>query len=153
MRLYLVRHGEAAVDNDGGEPVLSKWGKFEVEKTGAELFARIDHLDIIFHSGKLRAQQTAEIIQAKLKFNTIVPLNEMEGLKPNDSAAEIAEWASKVHNDILLVGHLPFMDKLAALLHKDLAEKTTLSFGPACIACFERGESGDWTLLWFFSPR
>lgn len=153
MKLYLLRHGEAVENNDGGESTLSEWGKFEVGKTGAEIAARIDRLDIIFHSKKLRAKQTAEIIQAAMKFKTIVPLNEMEGLNPNDSAAEIAKWASEIQNDIMLVGHLPFMDKLAVLLLKESAEKHSISFGIACVACLERGNSGDWFLMWFFNPK
>ena len=152
MKLYLVRHGEAVANDNGGETALSEWGKFEVEKTGTEIADRIDNLDIIFHSNKLRAQQTAKIIQTKLKFNTTVPLNEMEGLKPNDSVEEIAEWASQLQNDIMLVGHLPFMNKLSGLLLKESERNFSLSFGTASIAGFERGESGDWLLLWFFNP-
>jgi len=151
MKLYLVRHGEAAVSDDGGEPTLSEWGKFEVEKTGFKISDRDDHPDIIFHSGKLRAQQTAEIIQAKI--DAIVPIKMMEGLKPNDSVAEIAGWANEIKNDIMLVGHLPFMDKLATLLLKDSAKKQSISFGTACVACLERSDSGDWTLLWLFNPQ
>jgi len=151
MKLYLVRHGEAAVNIEGGEPALSRWGNYEVEKTGTELANRVEHLDKIFHSGKLRAQQTAEIIRAKIEAK--IQLEKIDGLKPNDSAAEIAEWVNGVHKDIMLVGHLPFMAKLVALLLKDSAEKTSLSFGSACVACLERSGSGDWTLLWFFSPQ
>jgi len=152
MRLYLVRHGEAAEQDSGGEPTLSEWGKFEVEKTGTEIADRIDKLDLIFHSIKLRAQQTAKIIQNKLKFDATVPMNEMEGLKPNDSAEEIAEWTGQVQNDIMLVGHLPFMNKLAGILLKESGKNYSLSFGTASVASFERGESGDWMLMWFFNP-
>ncbi len=152
MRLYLVRHGEAAEQDNGGEPILSEWGKFEVEKTGTEIAERIDKLDIIFHSIKLRAQQTAKIIQTKLKFDATVPINEMEGLKPNDSAEEIAEWAGQMQNDIMLVGHLPFMNKLAGILLKESEKSYSLSFGTASVASFERGDSGDWMLLWVFNP-
>lgn len=153
MRLYLVRHGEAAANDGEGEPELSEWGKFEVEKTGVELSGRVENLDIIFHSEKLRAQQTAAIIQMKLKFTSTIPLNEMEGLKPNDSADEIAGWASEIENDIMLVGHLPFMDKLVGLLLKNSDEKFSYSFGTACVACFERHKSGEWAFIWFFSPQ
>ena len=152
MKIYLIRHGEAAEQDNGGETNLSEWGKFEVEKTGTEIADRIDNLDIIFHSDKLRAQQTAKIIQTKLKFNATVPINEMEGLKPNDSAEEIAEWAGQVQNDIMLVGHLPFMNNLAGLLLKESEKNYSLSFGTACVASFKRGESDDWMLLWFYNP-
>lgn len=152
MRLYLVRHGEVVVSDNGGDVTLSEWGKFEVEKSGTEIADRIDKLDLIFHSNKLRAQQTAKIIQAKLKFDATVPVNEMEGLKPNDSAKEIAEWAGQLQNDIMLVGHLPFMNKLAGILLKESEKNYSLSFGTASVAGFERGESGDWMLLWFFNP-
>ena len=152
MRLYLVRHGEAVVSDNGGDVALSEWGKFEVEKSGTEIADRIDNLDIIFHSNKLRAHQTAKIIQTKLKFDATVPMNEMEGLKPNDSAEEIAEWAGQVQNDIMLVGHLPFINKLAGILLKESEKNYSLSFGTASVASFERGKSGDWMLLWFFNP-
>jgi len=152
MRLYLVRHGEAVVSDNGGDVALSEWGKFEVEKSGTKIADRIDNLDIIFHSNKLRAHQTAKIIQTKLKFDATVPMNEMEGLKPNDSAEEIAEWAGQVQNDIMLVGHLPFMNKLAGILLKESEKNYSLSFGTASVASFERGKSGDWMLLWFFNP-
>lgn len=152
MKLYLVRHGEAVVSDNGGDVALSEWGKFEVEKSGTEIADRIDNLYTIFHSNKLRAHQTAKIIQTKLKFDATVPMNEMEGLKPNDSAEEIAEWAGQVQNDIMLVGHLPFMNKLAGILLKESEKNYSLSFGTASVASFERGESGDWMLLWFFNP-
>jgi len=153
MRLYLVRHGEAVVKYDGEKAVLSEWGIFEVEKTGSEIAARIDRLDIIFHSDKLRAQQTATIIQTKLKFHTTVPLSEMEGLRPDDSVSEIMEWASEMKNDIMLVGHLPFIDKLAGRLLKESEKNYSLAFGTACVACFERVDSDDWILMWFFNPK
>ena len=152
MKLYLVRHGEAVVSDNGGDVALSELGKFEVEKSGTEIADRIDNLDTIFHSNKLRAHQTAKIIQTKLKFDATVPMNEMEGLKPNDSAEEIAEWAGQVQNDIMLVGHLPFMNKLAGILLKESEKNYSLSFGTASVASFERGKSGDWMLLWFFNP-
>ena len=152
MKLYLVRHGEAVVSDNGGNVALSEWGKFEVEKSGTEIADRIDNLDKIFHSNKLRAHQTAKIIQTKLKFDATVPMNEMEGLKPNDSAEEIAEWAGQVQNDIMLVGHLPFMNKLAGILLKESDKNYSLSFGTASVASFQRVKSGDWMLLWFFNP-
>lgn len=153
MKLYLIRHGESVENKESKEPALSAWGKFEVEKTAGELAERIDRLDIIFHSGKLRARQTALIIQSKLKFSKTVPMSEMDGLKPNDSEIEIVEWANEIENDIMLVGHLPQMDKITRLLLKKNESNYSISFGTACAVSFERGESGEWFQMWFYSPR
>ena len=62
MRLYLVQHGDAVPERLDPERPLSAAGRREVEAVARLLAgagARVAH---VVHSGKLRAQQTAELL-------------------------------------------------------------------------------------------
>ena len=76
---------------------------------------RVDH---IYHSGKLRAQQTAEVLARHLGIAEKVEAK--EGLDPSDNVAPIKDWLDRLSSDgmrsIVIVGHLPFLDKLTSLL-------------------------------------
>lgn len=65
----------------------------------------------IYHSGKLRAAQTAEIMARSLA----VPSLAREGLSPNDPVLPVAQWLSE-QEPSLVVGHLPFLDRLLCQL-------------------------------------
>ena len=61
MKLYLVQHGEAvSKDIDPGRP-LSPDGVMAVQSIATHMFNRHIELNRVYHSGKLRAHQTAEI--------------------------------------------------------------------------------------------
>jgi phosphohistidine phosphatase len=66
------------------------------------------------HSGKLRARQTAEILAEGLG---VARTEERAGLNPNDPVAPVAAWLSDgPHESLAVVGHLPFLERLASLL-------------------------------------
>ncbi len=81
MLVYLVRHGEAVPDNVDPARPLSEKGRAEVEETAKQLLADGAKVDEIWHSGKLRAKQTAEIIARVLGVEKVL---EKPGLKPDD---------------------------------------------------------------------
>jgi phosphohistidine phosphatase SixA len=96
------------------ERPLSPAGRREVEAV-VHLFASTGaRVMRVAHSGKLRAQQTAELLATALAPGTVPEV--MVGLNPNDPVEpmvrRIADWTS----DVVLVGHLPFMAKLVARL-------------------------------------
>lgn len=124
--LYLVRHGGAVPEQVDPARPLSEKGRFEVEETARQLKDQGARVDEIWHSGKLRARQTAEIIARILNINNIF---EKPGLKPNDDAAAIAELLRQTGKTILIAGHLPFIPKLANLLKPELGIKELKSGG------------------------
>jgi phosphohistidine phosphatase len=120
MLLYLVRHGEAVAEEiDPARPLTEK-GRAEVEATAKELKAEGARIDEIWHSTKLRAKQTAEIIARVLGVSKVI---EKDGLKPSDPVAPIAEPLRQSGKTILIAGHLPFLPKLASLLKTGAEEK------------------------------
>ena len=104
MRLYLVQHGEAKSEKEDPDRSLTDRGTVEIRAV-AETATRAGIKPAqMFHSGKLRAQQTAVILGGALRC----PFAEAHGLKPND---DIQPWIDRImtnNNESMLVGHLPF---------------------------------------------
>jgi len=117
LDIYLIQHAESVSEKEDPARPLSDEGKVTMEKVGA-LAARLRiKPDLIFHSGKLRAKQTAEMLARHLGLSNRV--HEKEGLGPLDPVAPVAEWlkeAAASLSGLAIVGHLPFLDKLASLL-------------------------------------
>ena len=150
MRLYLVRHGEAMPKHLDPERPLSTQGQKDVQKMASFLLPH--HLKVreVWHSGKLRARQTAEILAT-----AIIPekeLREVTGLSPNDSIFPVKEKIEKSGESLMIVGHLPFMDKLLADLLTRGESRDLLTFPAGGIACLEKSDSPSWRLLWFLGP-
>ena len=119
MLIYLVRHGEAVAEEvDPARPLTEK-GRAEVEATAHELKAEGARIDEIWHSTKLRAKQTAEIIARVLNVSKVI---EKDVLKPNDPVAPIVKLIRQSGKTILIAGHLPFLPKLVQLLKPDLGK-------------------------------
>jgi phosphohistidine phosphatase len=127
MIVYLVRHGDAVPEEVDPLRPLSEQGRAEVEETARKLKEEGERekgsgirTDEIWHSGKLRAKQTAEIIARVLDVPEVI---EKAGLKPNDPAEPIAALLRESGKTILIAGHLPFIPKLAVVLQPDLRDK------------------------------
>ena len=83
MNLLLVRHGEAA-ESDQGDKILTPLGMAQITKNARNAAESFNfQLQNVYHSGKTRARQTAEILAAIMKSeNEIKPAT---GLGPLDS--------------------------------------------------------------------
>lgn len=148
MKLYLVRHGESVSPEIDLNQPLTKEAEKKLAHFGSVL--RNCNLEIgeIFHSSKLRARQTAEIL-AKFLAPTI-PLQERSGLKPNDPPEPIlAEIHSRSQN-LMIAGHLPFMNSLLSQLLKAGAFPL-FQFQAGSIVCLSK-ESFGWILSWALYP-
>ena len=150
INLYLVRHGKPVADYESGDPPLSPEGESEVALVASKISEMDVNIEEIFHSGKLREQQTAGIIQESVAPD--VEISFKEGLKPNDPIVGIVDDMNAAQKNTMLVGHLPFMDKMAAFLLDRSHDSSGLVFRTATVVCFERIEKDKWTLLWTVSP-
>jgi phosphohistidine phosphatase len=125
MKIYLVRHGEALPEEKDPKRPLSEKGRAEVSATAEALRNEGAKIDEIWHSTKLRAKQTAEIIARVLDIKNVI---EKEGLKPNDPVSPIAEQLRQSGRTILIAGHLPFLSKLTSFLKTGSEEKEEIEF-------------------------
>lgn len=151
MKLYLMRHGEAEGLFDGDEPALTAIGKAEVNRIGEALSSMDIQPDHIYQSGKLRARQTAEIVKSKLRVDILI--SKIAGLKPNDPVSTFVGNLKDIKENILIVGHLPFIAKLTSYLLAETESDLMIAFRTASVACLEYAKSSGWKLNWFISPE
>ena len=150
-KLYLVQHALAEPkDVDPNRP-LSREGRESLERV-ASFAAKHGHiaLSLIVHSGKLRAQETAEVLGAYLK-----PTRGIEEAEDLDPTSDPAIWAARLRStqeDIMLVGHLPHLERLSSLLLTRDKDKRVVQFQNSGIVCMEREDQGNWTVRWVLTP-
>jgi phosphohistidine phosphatase len=151
MKLYLLQHGDALPDEVNPERPLSEHGRNDVIRL-AEFVGKNDiRVQRVHHSGKTRARETAEIVAARMASG--VKIEATTGLNPNDP---VEPWAKQINNwqeDTLLVGHMPFMGRLAAYLLSGNSSSQFVAFEPGSMLCLDRDESGHWAIAWMLRPE
>lgn len=149
MRLYLMQHGEAKSEADDPERSLTIRGEEETRKISDAAKRLGIHPSRIYHSGKKRAEQTAGIVAMALGLSARLG----QGLNPNDDIRSWAERISGEAEDLMIVGHLPFLEKLASfLVCGDEGAKAVL-FRYSAILCLVKAAPERWTVDWFLKPE
>ncbi len=151
MHLYLVQHGEAKskdVDPDRG---LTDEGFLNVEKAAATVKLMGLSIDSIWHSGKTRARETAEIFHSSI----VAPceLFQRDGLSPNDPVEAITQVIAAGGIDVMIVGHLPFLNKTVSLLVAGNENADIITFQNGGVLCLECDETDHWSVSWMIVPE
>ncbi|MBD3389722.1 phosphohistidine phosphatase SixA [Candidatus Micrarchaeota archaeon] len=151
MEIYLVQHGEAKPEEEDTERPLSPRGMKETSDIAKKLSFVIQRIpNKIFHSPKLRARQTAEILAKSLNCKT----GEIEGLKPLDDPSIIKDKLSSLDSSgtYFFVGHLPNLEKLSSLLLYGTSGKPFVAFRNSAPLCITHRD-GTWKLKYYFLPE
>jgi len=149
VRLYLVQHGEARSETEDPERSLTVRGEEETRKISGAAKKLGIRPSRIYHSGKKRAEQTAGIVASALDLSAQLG----QGLDPNDDVHPWVERISKEAQDVVIVGHLPFLEKLASfLVCGDEGAKAVL-FRYSAILCLEKTGPWRWAVDWFLKPE
>ncbi|KPK66161.1 MAG: hypothetical protein AMS21_03040 [Gemmatimonas sp. SG8_38_2] len=154
MNLYLVRHGQAKSETLDPERPLTDVGVQTATRV-ARFLGKGEHVSVaeIRHSTKLRARQTAEIFSAEAGLRA--PLLEMSGLEPMADVVANAAELSHVSHDLMIVGHLPHLSRLASLLVTGNADFDAFSFRECSVLHLRREEDGArevWRVVWLLYP-
>ena len=151
MALFLVQHGKSLSKELDPEQGLSPEGISDVERIADVARGYCVHVASIAHSGKRRALQTAEIFYSALK--PMGGVQEKNGLKPLDDVRAFADRL-KGQDDLMIVGHLPFMERLTSYLITGDMEKPVLKFQNGGIVCLDEGAEGKgWVIKWTLMPE
>ena len=151
MRLYLVRHGNAVPKYvEKGRP-LSNLGRQQVAALADFLREAEVRVQRVYHSGKLRAQQTAEMLATVVLPGGMI--EQMDGLLPNDNPLAMAAQAEAWGDDVMLVGHNPYMEHLTARLTTGKVNHLVAYFETATAACFQYTGGGRWAIVWVIPPE
>ena len=150
MRLYLVQHGEAAAKDVDPERPLTSQGAKDVATLADFLHRAGVRVDRVIHSGKLRAQQTAELLAKAIGRG--VPVEISDRINPNDDPAAIDWQHEGAGQDLLVVGHLPYIARLAALLVTKEPDAAVIACRPGSMVCLEHDGTG-WSINWMLRPE
>ncbi len=150
MPILLVQHGRALPPDIDPERGLSDEGRAEVERIAGVAKGYNVRVAEILHSGKKRARQTAEIFAEWLGPG--ITVTAVSGMDPNDDVANIAYGLDAGHSQ-MLVGHLPFMEKLASFMVTGSANRPVFRFQNGGIVCLDMYPgTGAWVIKWALMP-
>lgn len=149
MHAYLIQHAEALPSEADPVRPLSEKGQADARAMG-EYLLRHTHIYIsgILHSGKERAAQTADLLAASFGITS----RPATGLNPSDDPAVWARQLTTSSKDVMLVGHLPHLQRLAGLLLGNDAGLSLLHFRNGGVLCLERDDAHAWRIEWMLTP-
>ncbi|MBW1725261.1 MAG: phosphohistidine phosphatase SixA [Deltaproteobacteria bacterium] len=149
MALFLVQHGKSLPKEKDPNKGLSEGGIHETERIAQVAKGYGVHVSGIAHSGKTRARQTADIFASALRPEG--GLQEISGLNPLDDVTAIAIDSTE---DRMLVGHLPFMERLTAYLITGSIERPVFKFQNSGIVCLNKApDTKSWVIKWALMPH
>jgi len=151
MRLWIVQHGDALAKNVDPDRPLSEKGRSDVERLAAHLAGCGVCVERVVHSGKARAQQTADILAVSLRASERAEA--VKNLDPLDPPGPFAAECAGAAGDLLVAGHMPFVGKLVSLLVAAREDANLLGFVPGTAACLERADDGTWSVVCLLRPE
>jgi len=148
--LYLVRHGQATTPQIDPQRPLAPEGRSQVERTASILKGINLSVEVIYHSGKTRAEETADTLSSYLKPSQ--GNRWRRGLNPNDPVVDILEELdAEEFEKIMIVGHLPFLELFASRLLSGKANPRIVDIPTATAVGLHR--TGEvWTIKWILDP-
>jgi phosphohistidine phosphatase len=157
MRLYLIRHADAAplgngVTADEGRP-LTELGHEQCQTLAAALQKRGVRLDRIVSSPLLRARETA----MDLRQHWTSPMPDIElcdDLAPEGKPRKLAKFVRGLKAEsVALVGHMPdISDFLTWLVGSKKVHVPLEKAGVAYLECGDDLGKGDGVLVWLVTP-
>ncbi|MBN1356306.1 phosphohistidine phosphatase SixA [bacterium] len=152
MKIYLVQHAHTRPETEGSDRPLSQQGWRDIRKIAAFVSEQTGcNVSGICHSGKLRALQTAQVLDERLK--TPEGSRAEDGLDPGDPPGIWAERLNARATDLMLVGHLPHLARLTGLLVCGDETRLPIRFTRAGIVCLDQNEDGIWSVTWMITPQ
>jgi phosphohistidine phosphatase len=151
MKLYLVQHAKAASKEMDPQRSLTEEGHRDIQKVAAFIKPLKLWIDCLWNSGKRRAVQTAEILAEVIEIKEAKIAR--DGLAPNDDVTTLRDELASVQQDIMIVGHLPFLSKLASVLLAGSESANTVAFRNGGIVCLNRSETNQWQVDWVMTPE
>ena len=112
--IYLVHHADALPPSVDAQRPLSGFGRAQADHLASRAAGLGVAPDVIWHSGKLRARQTAESFWRAC--NPLAEFSAIRGMQPSDPPAWIRDQIVREARAVMLVGHMPHLPRLLTLL-------------------------------------
>jgi phosphohistidine phosphatase len=147
--VFLVHHADALPPEVDHMRPLSSVGQQQAARVAETAAQQGAKPAIIWHSGKLRARQTAE---AWLRtVNPFATLAAVRGLQPNDDPDLVATMLAAEQQDIAVASHMPFLPALLYRLTTGKRDHMSADFPLNGCVALERADE-LWTERWRVGP-
>lgn len=150
MNLYLVRHGKSRKGGKDRLRPLTLGGIAEVKAIAGFLKPLRLRVRAIWHSDRVRAIETAQILSGAVAMTG--GMSKHLDMGPDDSIRPTVRRIKKVRGDVMIVGHLPHLGKLASKLLTGSASREIVKFSTGSVAALTRETGGKWCLEWLSAP-
>ena len=147
--VFLVHHADAVAGNIDHMRPLSPKGLAQAEEVAKLLAERGAKPAVIWHSGKLRARQTAEACWRAL--NPFAQFSAARGLQPDDDPDTIAVALAAEKRDVLIASHMPFLPTLLHRLTTGRRDRMSAPFPMNGAVALERAND-LWIERWRVNP-
>ena len=142
MKVFLVHHADAVGPEVDSRRPLSPLGERQAAQAAAEAAARGARPTVVWHSGKLRARQTAQ--EFWRACNALAEFKASADLQPDDPPSRIRDRLRGETRDILLAGHFLHLPRLLTLMLG-----TPAAFPHHGVVALESDDQGEtWQELW-----
>ena len=149
LRVILAHHAEALGPHEDPMQPLSPMGRAWADEAALRAAALGAKPSAIWHSGKLRARQTAEAFWRAC--NPLASFGAERGLQPADPPHWIADRLLAEEGEVLVAGHMPHLASLLRLLVASHVHAPGADFPAHAVIGLERQESG-WLEVWRIVP-
>ncbi len=147
--VYLVHHADAVPPGVDHMRPLSTRGQAQAARVAAAAQAHAAVPAMIWHSGKLRARQTAEACLRVL--NPFAQFSAVRGLQPDDDPETIVIALVAEARDVLIASHMPLLPALLQRLISGRRDCAPVEFPlNGCVALRKDGDL--WVEQWRVSP-
>ena len=144
--VYFVQHGLAVDKAEDPERPLSEAGIQQTRMMAETLYNANVPVSSIYHSGKLRALQTADIFSNTFALPSI---SIIDGLLPNDDVCVLLQDMNI--NNALYIGHLPHLEKLVTYLVSGNENNAIIKFQNSATVCLEKVDT-RYQIKWMLTP-
>ena len=126
-----------------------------MDKLRGDLAAQFLEQQKAEYERRMRELET-ELTRFKQRNLTLLPEGQPEahaGLGPKDPLEKVSPEITFWSVDTLIVGHLPYLGRLASLLLASDPDRPLLAFQPGSRGCLEKDAKGQWVLAWIVRPE
>jgi phosphohistidine phosphatase len=150
MAIYFSQHGRSASKEVDPQRGLTRDGAAEVTRVAQMLANAGISVDVIWHSGKARAAQSADIFAGLLRPKRGV--EPRTGIDPMDDVEVLADELP-TERDEMFVGHLPFMERIVSYLVTGDADGRVVAFQNGGVVRLDwDAEAKRWVIGWTLFP-
>jgi len=150
LALHAEVEDKTSPELDAGRKIVQQ-GFDDIDRIGGFApVAKDGTLSAIYHSHTVRTRETAQGFAEHFKPRDGAV--EIDGLMADDDISGWLERLNAADDDIMIVGHMPNLKRIAGSLVAGDEAAHPIQFARAGVACLNRRDDNSWAVSWMVTP-